>query len=152
MMDLRLPYSRINPNAMKRLIGTLVMMVMLTELLSSCYSSKNLNKEKKPFTEDFLSKLEPGKTYKFKLKAGQTQTVYVSSVDNQTISGFYFAESAKGKKTKSDYSTSFKSIQENVTEIHVRKFSPFLTVATIVIPTTLAIIIGINTAQNSITF
>ena len=124
------------------------MMVMLTELLSSCYSSKNLNKEKKPFTDEFLSKLEPGKRYEFKLKTGQKQTVYLNSVDNQTISGFYFTANDKGKKTKSDYSTSFKSIQENVTEIHVRKFSTVLTIAAIVVPTSLAIIIGINSAQN----
>jgi len=133
---------------MKRLIGTLGMMVVLTELLSSCYVSKNLNKEKKPFTEDFLSKLEPGKRYAFKLKTGQTQTVYLSSVDNQTISGFYFAENGKGKKIKSDYSSSFKSVQENVTEIHVRKFSPALTIAVCVVSTALAIIIGISAANN----
>jgi len=138
---------------MKRLIRTLVMMVMLTELLSSCYTSKNLNKEKKPITEDFLSKLEPGKRYEFKLKTGQTQTVYLSSVDNQTISGFYFTANDKGKKTKSDYSTSFKSIQENVVEIHVRKFSTVLTIAAFVVPTTLAIIVVANSAQNiNITF
>jgi hypothetical protein len=148
MMDLYLPYSRINPNAMKRLIRMLVMMVMLTELLTSCYTSKNLNKEKKPFTDEFLSKLEPGKRYEFKLKTGQKQTVYISSVEDQTISGAYYVENGKGKKIKSDYSTSFKSIQENVSEIHLRKFSPFLTIVTIVVPTTLAIIIGINAAQN----
>lgn len=148
MMDLQLPYRTINPNAMKRLIGTIVMMVMLTELLSSCYLSKNLNKEKKPFTDEFLSRLEPGKRYEFKLKTGQKQTVYLTGVDNQTISGFYFVENGKGKKTKSDYSASFQSMQENVAEIHVRKFSPVLTIAAIVVPTTLAIIIGINAAQN----
>jgi len=137
---------------MKRLIKTLVMMVMVIELLSSCYSSKNLNKEKRPFTDEFLSKLEPGKRYEFKLKTGQKQTVYVSSVDNQTITGVYHVENDKGKKIKSDYSTSFKSIQENVSEIHLRKFSPFLTIVTIVVPTTLAIIIGINEAQNNLSY
>ena len=148
MMHLYLPYSRTNPRAMKRLLRTLVMMVMLAELLSSCYSSKNLNKEKKPFTDEFLSQLEPGKRYEFKLKTGQKQTVYLSSVDNQAISGFYFAQNGKGKKIKSDYSTSFRSIQENVTEIHVRKFSPILTIAACVVPTTLAVIIAINAAKN----
>ena len=128
------------------------MMVMLTELLSSCYSSKNLNKEKKPFTEDFLSKLEPGKRYEFKLKTGQTQTVYLNSVDNQTISGFYFAPNGKGKKTKSDYSTSFKSVQENVTEILERKFNPFLTIVAIAAPVTLAVIIGVNAVENMTIF
>jgi len=124
------------------------MMVMLTELLSSCYTSKNLNKEKKPLTEEFLSKLEPGKRYEFTLKTGQKQTVYVSSVDNQTISGVYLVENGKGKKTESDYSSSFKTIQENVTEIHVRKFNTVLTIAAIVVPTTLVVIIIVNAAQN----
>jgi hypothetical protein len=132
---------------MKQLIRTLVMMIMLTVLLSSRYLSKNLNKEKKPLTEEFLSKLEPGKKYEFGLKTGQKQNVYLSSVDNQTISGFYFVKNAKGKKTKSEYSASYKSIQENVTEIYVRKFSPLLTIAACVVPTTLAIIIGVNAFQ-----
>ena len=123
-------------------------MVMLTELLSSCYSSKNLNKEKKPFTDEFLSRLEPGKRYEFKLKTGQKQTVYLNSVDNQTISGFYYTQIGKGKKTKSDYSASFTSIQENVAEIHLRKFSPILTIAACVVPTTLAVIMIVNEAQN----
>ena len=100
MMDLQLPYRTINPNAMKRLIGTIVMMVMLTELLSSCYLSKNLNKEKKPFTDEFLSRLEPGKRYEFKLKTGQKQTVYLTGVDNQTISGFYFGRMVKVKRPR----------------------------------------------------
>ena len=133
---------------MKRLVMTLVMMVMLTELLSSCYSSKNLNKEKKPFTDEFLSKLEPGKRYEFKLKTGQKQTVYVTSVDNQTISGFYSAPNGKGKKTKSEYSASFESIQENVAEIHLRKFSPALTVAACVVPTALFLFIIAEAAQD----
>ena len=133
---------------MKRLVMTLVMMVMLTELLSSCYSSKNLNKEKKPFTDEMLSKLEPGKRYEFKLKTGQKQTVYVTGVDNQTISGAYYVGNGKGKKTKSDYSASFKSIQENVAEIHLRKFSPVLTIAAIVVPTTIAVFIIANAVEN----
>jgi len=138
---------------MKRLIVTIVMMVTLTGLLSSCYTSKNLNKEKKPLSDEFLSKLEPGKRYEFMLKTGQKQTVYVSSVENQTISGIYFVENDKGKKTKSDYSTSYKTIQENVTEIHVRKFNAFFTIVAIVVPTTLAIIIVANATQNiNITF
>ena len=53
---------------MKQLTKTLAMVVMLAQLLSSCYSSKNLNKGDEPFTDDFLSKIEPGKRYEFKLK------------------------------------------------------------------------------------
>ena len=123
-------------------------MVVLTELLSSCYSSKNLNKENKPFTDEFLSKLEPGKRYEFKLKTGPKQTIYVASVDNQTISGYYYAQNDKGKKTKTDYSTSFNSVQENVTEIHLRKFNPLLTIGAIAVPTTLVILIAVNAMQN----
>ena len=124
------------------------MMVVLTEFLTSCYSSKNLNKENKPLTDEFLSKLEPGKRYEFKLKTGPKQTIYLNTVENQTISGYYYAQNGKGKKIKTDYSTSFLSVQENVTEIHLRKFSPILTIAAIAVPTTLVILIVANAMQN----
>ena len=135
---------------MKQLAKTLAMVVMLAQLLSSCYSSKNLNKGDESFTDDFLSKIEPGKRYEFKLKTGQTQTIYVTSVEGQTIAGF-LEEHAKGKMTKTNYSASFKSVEENVTEIYVRKFNPYLTTAACVVPTTLLIIVMVN-AINNMTF
>ena len=91
----------------------LVMLVLLTQLLSSCYSSKKLNRRDEPITSDFLSRLEPGKRYEFKLYTGEKQTIYVTSVEDRTITG-YVAKRTKGKTAKSKYSASFKSVQDSV--------------------------------------
>jgi len=125
---------------MKLLMRTHALMVMLVGILSSCFAPKNLNKENKPFTDDILSKIKPGKRYKFELKTGPSQSVYVTGVADQTITGFYYQEQGKGeKRTKSNFSASFKNIQEDVAKIYVRKFNPILTTVAIVVPTTLGI-------------
>ena len=80
---------------MKELTKTLVV-VLLAQLLSSCYSSKILNKEDSPITRDLLSKIEPGKRYEFTLKTGQIQTVYVTGIEGETITG-NLEEHRKGK-------------------------------------------------------
>ena len=128
-------------------IKNLVMLVLLTQLLSSCYSSRRINKEDEPITGSFLSQIEPGKRYEFKLKTGQTQTIYVTSVDDQTITG-YLVKRTKGKVIKSNYSASFSSIKENVSKISVQKFNPILTTATIVVPVTLFVIFVSEAWQN----
>lgn len=125
----------------------LVMLVLLTQLLSSCYSSKKLNKSDEPITSDFLSRLQPGKRYEFRLYTGEKQTIYVTSVEDRTITG-YVAKHAKGKTTKSKYSASFKSVQDSVDKIYLQKFSPVLTTAVIAIPTTLVVIIMSETWTN----
>jgi len=137
---------------MRSFIWTLVKFAVLTALLPSCYSSKNLNKGDEPFTDDFLSKIEPGKRYDFRLKTGQTQTIYVTAVADQTITGFYFQINDKGKKVKTDYSASFNTVRKNVSKIYLRKFSPTLTTAACVVPTTLFIILLVESADDLINF
>jgi len=56
---------------------TMVVLVPLASLLSSCYSYKNITR-KEAITKEFLSKLEPGKKYKFELMIGETQTIYIT--------------------------------------------------------------------------
>ena len=46
---------------MKLFTKMLVTVVLVTPFLSSCYSSKILNKEDSPITRDLLSKIEPGR-------------------------------------------------------------------------------------------
>ena len=126
----------------------LVMLVLLTQLLPSCYSSKKLNRKDEPITSDFLSRLEPGKRYEFKLYTGEKQTIYVTSVEDRTINGYVVKKHAKGKTTRSKYSASFKSIQDSVDKIYLQKFSPILTTAIIAVPTTLVVIIMSETWTN----
>ena len=125
----------------------LLMLVLLTQLLSSCYSSKKLNRKDEPITSDFLSRIEPGKRYEFRLYTGEKQTIYVTSVEDRTITG-YVAKRAKGKTTKSKYSASFKSVMDSVDKISIQKFSPILTTAIIAVPTTLVVIIMSETWTN----
>jgi hypothetical protein len=138
------------------------MLVLVTPLLSSCFTYKNLTK-KAPITHDLLSRLKPGKKYKFELKIGEVQKIYISDVTGETVTGYLYQEgklvtnknrqsvsSITGqieyqevyvKETKSDYSDNFENITRNVTKISRRKFDPFKTAALVVLPS--AAVIGI---------
>ncbi|HTE30166.1 MAG TPA: hypothetical protein VK666_07315, partial [Chryseolinea sp.] len=69
-------------------------------LFTSCFTYKNISR-KDPITNDFLAKLKPGKKYQFTLKTGQTLMVHLTSIDGETINGFYRLH---GVKDKIDYS------------------------------------------------
>jgi hypothetical protein len=133
------------PKPMKLLTKVPMMVIML--ILSSCFSLRTLNKGDEPITEDFLSNIESGMRYEFTLKTGQTQTVYITGTNDQTITG-YLEKRIKGKMTRSNYSSSFKSIEENVTKIYVRKFNPYLTTVAIAVPVTLTIILVVTALDN----
>ncbi|MDH5251628.1 MAG: hypothetical protein OEW40_21720 [Cyclobacteriaceae bacterium] len=98
----------------------LAILVSLSLLLSSCFSYKNLTK-KEPITKDFLSKLEPGKKYKFVLNTGLTQIIRITSMDDETIVGFIRLKDANGILQKVSYSSSFENIEKYVAKISVWK-------------------------------
>jgi len=127
---------------MKLLMKPLVILVLLAQLLSSCFTYKSLTK-KEPVTLDFISKLKPGKKYKFELKTGQTLVVHVVTIDTENITGYIYRRSG-GKTTKESYSETFQSIEQNVAKISVRKFNPYLTTVSIVVPIGLAILVVSN--------
>jgi hypothetical protein len=147
---------------MKTYTNKLLLVVLVAPLLSSCFSYKNLTK-KEPITYDLLSKLKPGKKYKFELAIRQTQKIYISEVTGDRITGYLYNEgkyktnrhiqsvnTISGqieyqkdyvKETRSNYSDNFENITKNVTRISRRKFDPLKTTALIVLPT--AAIIGV---------
>lgn len=97
-------------------------------VLSSCFAPKNLNKENKPFTDDILSKIKPGKRYKFELKTGPSQTVTLPVLTIKLLPGFTTRNKGKGRKgLKVIFQPVLKNIQEGVAKIYVRKFNPILT-------------------------
>lgn len=156
---------------MKPSSSTLIMFVLVTSLFSSCFSYKNLTK-KEPITHDLLARLKPGKKYKFELKIGETQKIYINHVTGETISGYLYQEgklvtnrnrqsvsSITGqieyqevyvKETKSNYSDNFENITRNVAKISRRKFDPFKTAALIILPA--AAIIGYSAIAYPITW
>ncbi len=147
---------------MKTYTNKLLLVVLIAPLLSSCFSYKNLTKNE-PVTSDLLSKLKPGKKYKFELAIGEIQKIYISNVTVDRITGYLYREGKyttnrntqsvntvsgqidfeKGyvKETRSNYSDSFENITKNVTCISRRKFDPMKTTALVVVPT--AAIIGV---------
>jgi len=157
---------------MKASSSTLIMLVLVTPLLSSCFSYKNLTKKKEPITHDLLAKLKPGKKYKFELKLGETQKIYISDITGETVTGYLYQEGKKVtnrnsqsvssitgqieyqelyvKETKSNYSDNFENITRNVAKISRRKFNPFKTAALIILPA--AAIIGYSAIAYPVTW
>jgi len=109
--------------------GRVVLLSLLTFLLSSCYSYKNLTK-KEFITRDFLSRLKPGKRYAFELKNGQTQYIDITSVEKDVVVGFARQRRAKSRSNTTMYTSSFENIELEVAEIYVWKVNPFTTTVT----------------------
>ena len=115
---------------------SLAMLVSLSLLLSSCYSYQRITKTE-PITRNLLSTLQPGKDYKFELKSGAIQTIFVTAVDGDTIKGFLY-QRVNGKMTQSDYLDTFENIEKSVSTIAVKNFQPGKTYITIGVGTALA--------------
>ena len=100
-----------------------ILVSLLTTLLSSCYSYKNLTRNN-PVTQDVLLKLEPGKDYKFELMTGQRFKVHIDSIEVETIRGWIYHRDAEGKVNKIKYSSTFSDVENYVAEISVRQSDP----------------------------
>ena len=100
-----------------------ILVSLLTTLLSSCYSYKNLTRNN-PVTQDVLLKLEPGKDYKFDLMTGQRFKVHIDSIEAKTIRGWIYHRDAEGKVNKIRYSSTFSDVENYVAEISVRESDP----------------------------
>jgi hypothetical protein len=109
-----------------------LLLVLLSSLLYSCYSHKDITK-KVPITQDFLSTLEPGKRYLFELKIGQIQTIYVTGVDGQRVTGYLYPN-GYNKKNKIVYDEQFENIVKYVAKISERKINPAKTTVAILVP------------------
>jgi hypothetical protein len=109
-----------------------IVLVILASVLSSCYSHKDITK-KEPITQDFLSTLEPGKRYVFELKIGQIQTIYITSVDGQRVTGYLYPN-GYNKKDKIVYDERFENIVKYVAKISERKINPAKTTVAILVP------------------
>lgn len=130
---------------MKPNIEPVLVLVFLSLLVSSCYSSKDITKEE-PITPDFLSTLEPGRYYSFELKIGQTQAIYITGVGGETITGYLYPHDHT-KKGKTAYTDSFENIVQYVAKISVRKIDPLKTSIAIAIPV-VTVVIGIVIKNN----
>ena len=137
-------------------------LVLLTFMLSSCYSYKSISR-REPITREFLSKLEPGKKYEFELMIGETQTIYITAITGETIYGVLYQDGkiVKDKSTSSvsavtgqieqldvyvkttqiNYSDSFENVMKNVAKISVRKVDPVKIAALIIVPS--AVMVGV---------
>ena len=126
----------------------LVILVLLVQLLPSCITYRNLTKNE-PITYDLLSKLEPGKKYKFELKVKNSlpQIIYVTGVDSETITGYFYQKSVNGKRAKINYSETFEKIQLSTSKISVAKHNPLLTTTAILVPA--VVIVSIYLASYS---
>lgn len=109
-----------------------ILVPLLTALLTSCYSYKNLTRN--PVTRDVLLKLQPGKDYRFELKTGLKYKVYVDSIESETIGGYIYQKNAQGKVDKMRYSSTFENVETYVTKISVRKNDPVKTIFLLAIP------------------
>lgn len=116
------------------------MLILLSLLFTSCYSTKNITRNK-PITRDFLAALEPGKRYKFELSIGQIQRIYVTAVDGDRVVGYLFPN-GYNKKNKIAFKDDFENITKNVVKISERKIDPMKTTIAILVP--IAIVIAIK--------
>ena len=116
-----------------------LMLVLLSSVLYSCYSSKDITR-KEPITQDFLSTLEPGKRYVFELKIGQIQTIDITSVEGQRVTGYLYPN-GYNKKNKIAYDERFENIITYVAKISERKIDPAKTTIAILVPASVIITI-----------
>jgi len=101
-------------------------------LLSSCFRPVDLNKDA-PITSELLSKLEPGQKYLFELKSGPVLTIFVTAVEDNTITGYSIKET-KGASDKTPFSDTFEHLQQNVARISHLKLNKRRTVVAVVVP------------------
>ena len=130
---------------MKTIMTSALMLVLLSPVLYSCYSSKDVTK-KEPITQDFLSTLELGKRYEFELKIGQIQTIEVTGVDGQRVKGYLYPN-GYNKKNKIVYDERFENIVKYVAKISKRKIDPVKTTVAILVPSSVIITIVIMLSE-----
>jgi len=130
---------------MEHQIKPVLGVVLLSLLLSSCYSYKNITK-KEPITKELLSELKPGKKYEFELMIGVTQSIYITAIHGETITGYFYqntksinnrdnpSESTGEAVTKTIYTDNFSNIIKNVAKISQRKINPILISALVILP------------------
>lgn len=98
---------------------------MIAQLLSSCSPHQKLSRQA-PITYEFLSALEPGKDYRFELKAGFNMEVYIKQVNDESLSGYSYQYNSNSRLTKLEYVETFQKIETNVASISVLRRKPYL--------------------------
>ncbi len=81
----------------------------------------------------FLINARTRKRYVFQLKIGQIQTIYVTGVDGQRVTGYLYPN-GHNKKNKIAYDERFENIIMYVAKISERKIDPVKTTVAIVVP------------------
>lgn len=109
---------------------TKVLFVLTLVGSSSCMSyTRSMTTGNEPNTEFFLAALEPGKTYKVKLRSLTEYQVEVTSVDADSLHGlFFFTAGNKRRKIKS------RVHLQDITEVKERELDPIKTILAVAIP------------------
>jgi hypothetical protein len=119
----------------------LTVLASLSVLLTSCTSYHTITK-KGAITKDFLSQLRVNKRYKFELTTGSTLWVRIDNIDSEKLYGRVFESGDIFVSRKNNFSDSFENMQDNVTKISRRRFSPLPTILAVGISTLIVIIVG----------
>ena len=109
---------------------TKVLFFLTLVALSSCMSyTQSMTKGNEPNTEFFLTALEPGKTYKVKLRSLVEYKVKVTSVDADSLHGlFSYIKDNKLQKAKSRVSL------QDISEVKEPKIDLIKTVLAVGVP------------------
>lgn len=121
---------------------TLIILVWLIPLLSSCFTNKSLVKRGEPITVDVVSKMQPQKMHWIRIRTGQEFKLYVTRIDSAKVFGEVHEKDSLGFITKHPYEDTFINLQKNATKIRVHKFDPIKTTTVIAVPILLGIIAG----------
>lgn len=95
-----------------------------------------------PITRNSLSSLKTGKRYQFEFKTGQTMMIYLTSVDEQGLTGYPFQRGDVILSRKNHYTDSFDNLEKNLRVISRKKFDPLLTTLAIGIPVAIGIYVA----------
>ncbi len=133
---------RLKSNTMKSNIRLVFILILLSPLFTSCYSTKDITRNK-PITRDFVAALETGKRYEFELSMGQIQRIYVTAVDDDCVVGYLYPN-GYNKKNKITFTDDIENIAKNVVKISERKIDPMKTTIAILVP--IAIVIAVSGA------
>ena len=117
------------------------MMLLLCQMLTSCYSYRSVLSETDLSSSTLLPKITLGNVYLVKFRSGEEKRMKVMQVDDNYLYGTLYTDNPNGKTLKApDTMLPFNQIAD----VKEKNSNTALTVAAVVVPAALLFILAIN--------
>ena len=121
------------------IIRQLAIVLLLCQMLTSCYSYRSVLSESDMSSASPIIKVTSGNVYLVKYKTGEEKSMKVMQVDDNYIYGTLYTDNPNGKTLKAP-GTMLPLNQ--VADVKEKKSNPALTVAAVVVPVALLVILA----------